>query len=553
MVSIAAQAQDWENEFHSIHLRCYDYNEVCNESYNRSRAEYYGVPQTTETKVAHEEWHVRLFAEKRKKISDQSYEAFRSIAESIPNRDAYCKAYAYRHTGFLYLRANDTFNAEKCLSLSLKTQKDLNTYYHRGLIYISQGKIGLAKQDFEEVKKIDEDNYNFFIGLGLCAQKEETHKEALMYFYRAELQGADGYNSPNLRAYEAISYCGIGKYDKAFESLIDAINNVKSCDYACREFVKQPKEVIGKAIEKLNESLKENPYSYGMLYARGLLRRQIAKDGQSINDLDLAIKLREHYDADFIEGERQLPIATYLTKLYFDNARYHEVSEYCDVAMNEHDAPKSKILQIKAMSLYYRRDLQAAKEVADTLVNKYPNDYASYETRGLIVNKLGDKRQALDDYTKAIVLSKGTSKEYIRRGMLYAAIGEKERALNDFKMGIKSAPDPRNWATSYAYFQTGDKEKADHLAYEIMSENAIKKGYYEAALYYFSVGDIEEATSCIQMHYDNYYINLGYNELDDLEFLDTTEFKKFAREQLKEHDDGKEPTDHRWADLFFED
>ena len=50
----------------------------------------------------------------------------------------------------------------------------------------------------------------------------------------------------------------------------------------------------------------------------------------------------------------------------------------------------------------------------------------------------------------------------------------------------------------------------------------------------------------------NFYISLKYNELEDLEFLNTTEFKKFAREQLKEYNGGEEPTDQRWTDLFFE-
>lgn len=548
VVSIAAQAQDWEKEFRSTYIGCKDYN-ACVTSHSEEDQLF---PLSPETLIAHEEWYVRLLAEKQKEIADQSYEALLSIAESIPKQHAYCKAYAYRYAGVLCMRANDTINAEKYLSLSLKTQKNINTYCLRGLIYISQGKIELAKRDFEAINKIDEDNYNVYIGLGLCAQKEEKNEAALMNFYRAELEGANGDNAPYLRVYEAVSYCGMFKYDKAAERLLDAINNLKSCDYACKEFSKQPKEVIEKVIKKLNESLKENPYSYKMLYARGLLRWQIEADYQSIEDLDLAIKLREHYPEDFINGERQLPIATYLTMLYFENAIHYKVPEYCDVAVNEHDAPKSEILGIKAMSLYYRRKLQAAMDVADTLVSKYPNDYASYETRGLIVNKLGDKKQAIDDYTKAIILSKGTAKEYSRRGMLYTAIGDKERALNDFKMAIKSNPDPKNWATCYAYFQTGHKETADHMAYEIMSENAIKDGYYKAALYYFTVGDIEEAKSCIQLHYDDFYISLKYNELEDLEFLNTTEFKKFAREQLKEYNGGEEPTDQRWTDLFFE-
>lgn len=47
----------------------------------------------------------------------------------------------------------------------------------------------LSMRDFEEINKIDDDNYNVYIGLGLCAQKEDN-KAALYYFSVGDIEEA---------------------------------------------------------------------------------------------------------------------------------------------------------------------------------------------------------------------------------------------------------------------------------------------------------------------------------------------------------------------------
>jgi len=79
------------------------------------------------------------------------------------------------------------------------------------------------------------------------------------------------------------------------------------------------------------------------------------------------------------------------------------------------------------------------------------SDYAdAYYNRGLTYNRLGHHQQALDDYSRAILLKPEHTKAYNNRGIFFFKLGDYQSAIQDFGQAIKSKTD-----YAEAYFNRG--------------------------------------------------------------------------------------------------
>jgi protein O-mannosyl-transferase len=82
---------------------------------------------------------------------------------------------------------------------------------------------------------------------------------------------------------------------------------------------------------------------------------------------------------------------------------------------------------------------QAMQDFAKAIEIK-PNYIESYYNRGLAYNGLGNYRQALEDFNKTIEKIPGNADPYISRGIAYNGLGNYRQALEDFNKSIQMRP-----------------------------------------------------------------------------------------------------------------
>jgi len=109
---------------------------------------------------------------------------------------------------------------------------------------------------------------------------------------------------------------------------------------------------------------------------------------------------------------------------------------------------------------------EIAIKFLDTLINMFPSDSA-YDFRGVLKEKLGDSIGALDDYTKALsITKKDSAKLYLRRGRLESNF-DYNTAVKDLYLSFNIDP------SYYAYNALGDilsEKKQYNLAIEYYSK-----------------------------------------------------------------------------------
>jgi tetratricopeptide (TPR) repeat protein len=88
---------------------------------------------------------------------------------------------------------------------------------------------------------------------------------------------------------------------------------------------------------------------------------------------------------------------------------------------------------------------QAIQDYDKALELNYPKDDLAYYSRGVANSKLGDHRQAIRDYDKAIQLEPKYAPAFYARGAAYGKLGDSSREARDYKtaakMGYKPAED----------------------------------------------------------------------------------------------------------------
>jgi serine/threonine-protein kinase len=70
-----------------------------------------------------------------------------------------------------------------------------------------------------------------------------------------------------------------------------------------------------------------------------------------------------------------------------------------------------------------------------------PEESSYYNSRGHAYYRLGDVREALQDYTLALRIDSNSAEALTNRGDLYTDLGYYEKAVADYQNAVRSAPD----------------------------------------------------------------------------------------------------------------
>ena len=119
---------------------------------------------------------------------------------------------------------------------------------------------------------------------------------------------------------------------------------------------------------------------------------------------------------------------------------------------------------------YYARGLsrldlgnrKAALQDFTKALSLNPNDAPVYYNRGNVRNDLGDKQGAIGDYTEAIRRNSHNAFAYYNRGVARSRLGDKRGAIQDYTQAIQQNPNnaPAYYNRGMARYNLGDNEGA---------------------------------------------------------------------------------------------
>ncbi len=156
--------------------------------------------------------------------------------------------------------------------------------------------------------------------------------------------------------------------------------------------------------------------------------------------------------------------------------------------------------------------IDKAIEAYSHVIQRSPNNVATYSNRGNAYHRKGEIDRAIEDLSKAIELNPGFALAYNNRGTTYSDIGAYNRAIEDYSNAIELKPD---YAIAYygrgaAYQRKGEQDRAitDYCkAIELNPE--LVEAYNNRGNAYNNKGKLEYAiadySKAIELNPDNAY------------------------------------------------
>jgi tetratricopeptide (TPR) repeat protein len=169
----------------------------------------------------------------------------------------------------------------------------------------------------------------------------------------------------------------------------------------------------------------------------------------------------------------------------------------CDHALkvaNQNDT----IYENRADANYRLGNLRQAIEDFDKAVEIDPKNAGAYCSRGFAYAKLGDHRQAISDYDRAIEINPKLAEAYNGRGAAYAKLGDQRKAISDFDKSVEINPENAEayYNRGATYGKLGNRSQAisDYdRAIEINREYAL--AYINRGVIYGELGNQGQAIS----------------------------------------------------------
>jgi len=94
----------------------------------------------------------------------------------------------------------------------------------------------------------------------------------------------------------------------------------------------------------------------------------------------------------------------------------------------------------KGVEYFYRGEFHDAIKYFDDYIRSNPNEYSSFNYRGLCYQALKDYSKALEDFTTVVNLGRTNSEGFINRGNTFYLKDDYNSALNDYTEAIKYNP-----------------------------------------------------------------------------------------------------------------
>ncbi len=244
----------------------------------------------------------------------------------------------------------------------------------------------------------------------------------------------------------------------AFSNAIEA-NPKDSAAYSFRGDTYAKLDNFHQALEDYNRAIEIDPKYNLYRYVRGLIYSKLGNDHQAIEDFSKVIQTNPKGVYAYYERGRA----------YANLDNYHQALEDYDrvieIEPTHEDAYLNRGLVYANIGNYnqaikdYNRAIElnlVYAEIIDPdtgrkspLVDK--KLVWAYDYRGMANAKLGNPKQAIKDFGKAIKLNPKYADAYFNRGNAYADLGNYKRAIKDYNESVKMNP-----KDTVAYYNRGN-------------------------------------------------------------------------------------------------
>jgi len=180
--------------------------------------------------------------------------------------------------------------------------------------------------------------------------------------------------------------------------------------------------------------------------------------------------------------------------IYYEDAE----DDFCK-ALELDETLTDVYLELACYDILYSGDTPDCTEMLTAYVEGRPNDPKAYGSRAWAYLMIGEYKESIEDFTKAIDLStEAYYDDYFRRGVCYAGIGKIDLALADIKKAISMNPTCHEYyayrAKVYDFLNDFDKRDRDNAIAEFLVTpgETIQEVPYDPLTFSIIIDDVEK-------------------------------------------------------------
>ncbi len=341
----------------------------------------------------------------------------------------------YYQRGGYYSITNKFKSAKEDFDKAISLNKNYDSaYVSRSLSYIYLKDYELAIKDCNSALTLNPKFSNAYNHRGLAKMSQKNYKEAMH-----DLDKAIQLDNRNMEAYTNRVLCqsAMGDHNKAIELLNEMIilYPEDSDPYFLRAVEYEYKGEGIKALNEFNKGLEKFPNHIDGLLGRCRLKDKMGDDVGAVMDAEKAIGLNS-----------RIPHSYYAAaSAYYDLKYFKDVYNYCDKA-------------IKLDSLYF-----------DAIIMR--GDAADY---------LGNSKQAIKDYEKAIKIEPRQTASYLQLALTFALMKDYKNAEATTMAGLAIKPDDDKLLFNYSKFkfQQNQFKESIEILNKLMNLYPEEKAFY---------------------------------------------------------------------------
>jgi tetratricopeptide (TPR) repeat protein len=120
--------------------------------------------------------------------------------------------------------------------------------------------------------------------------------------------------------------------------------------------------------------------------------------------------------------------------------KFFEASELLQ-KMHEHDPRDEDVLELLGMACFMGGHLEDAQEAFETLTRLNPGHKKAWVNLGVVLNRMGDHKKAVEVFRRAIQKDRRCAEAYYNMGISQRAMDMNTMAISAYKEAIKIKPD----------------------------------------------------------------------------------------------------------------
>ncbi len=358
----------------------------------------------------------QIFNLTRERIRQIEAKALRKLRH--PNRNSILKDYISGYQPHDW-RQKKYQEQSKANQNDTEKTEDAISYFHKGIIYHSDGYALGAIENFTQALKLDPNNAQINYYRGRAKMTVEAYQEAIEDFTQAIRLNPQYIDAYYQRGHVLYSLGDSQEAMKNYSQVI-SLNPNEALAYFYLGFVRTTLGHMQGAISNYNQALKINPDLAEAYYHRGIILYRLGNIHRAVEDYNQALQIY----CNFAEAYRDRGLARYTLGDY--QGALEDYSQA--VLINPEDA---LIYYYRAFIYQNLSDYIKALGDFNQVLEITPHFVEAYYHRGSVNYSLGNYQKALEDLDQLLRINSNNSQAYNKRSSVRAALKDYQGAMED--------------------------------------------------------------------------------------------------------------------------